>query len=316
MGIDEIHLIRPRGVITNIANNTIVELLPNRNKDTVAKYLYRLDGRDKVQYVAIDMRRPYRDATHAVLPQATIIVDKFHVVRMANDAVESARKSTRETLTVKQRRGLMRDRFVLLKRERDLTDQERPLMEGWTLNYPLLGEAYRLKEAFYGIYDCQTPDEAHNAFGDWYKSIPHGLHRHFEPLTKAFRNWTPEILAYFDHPVTNAYTESLNNLTRLMNRLGQGYSFEALRAKILFAEGAFKRTNNRPKFERRVKPRVVEDMLRHGVPDDVMGMDLVDMLAVEKHAKAPHGRTGSTDELKNFGVDISTLARLIESGEI
>ncbi|KGC96356.1 transposase family protein [Burkholderia pseudomallei] len=55
MGIDEIHLIRPRGVITNIANNTIVELLPNRNKTTVERYFYGLDGRDRVQYVAMDM---------------------------------------------------------------------------------------------------------------------------------------------------------------------------------------------------------------------------------------------------------------------
>jgi transposase len=69
----------------------------------------------------------------------------------------------------------------------------------------------------------------------------------------------PEILAYFDHPVTNAYTESLNNLIRVMNRLGRGYSFEALRAKILPAEGAFKRTNSRPTFARRVKPaRLIE----------------------------------------------------------
>ena len=316
MGIDEIHLIRPRGVITNIANNTIVELLPNRNKDTIAKYFYKLDGRDRVQYVAMDMWRPYRDAARAVLPQATVIVDKFHVVRMANDAVESARKATRENLTAKQRRGLMRDRFVLLKRERDLTDQERLLMEGWTLNYPLLGEAYRLKETFYGIYDCQTPNEAYDAFGDWYKSIPHGLHGHFEPLTKAFQNWMPEILAYFEHPVTNAYTESLNNLIRVMNRLGRGYSFEALRAKILFAEGAFKRTNSRPKFERRVKPREMDDVMRHGLPDDAMGMALTDLLVVEKPPKLPRERAPSTHEPKNYGVDISTLARLIEEGEI
>ncbi|WP_332908550.1 transposase [Mycetohabitans endofungorum] len=45
----------------------------------------------------------------------------------------------------------------------------------------------------------------------WYRSIPYGLHRHFEPLTTAFQNWMPEILAYFDRPVTNAYMESLNN---------------------------------------------------------------------------------------------------------
>lgn len=308
MGIDEIHLIRPRGVITNIANNTIVELLPNRNKTTVERYFYGLEGRDKVQYVAMDMWRPYRDATRAVLPQASIVIDKFHVVRLANEAVESARKAIRSNLTTSQRRGLMHDRFVLLKRERDLTDQERLLMDGWTKNYPLLGEAYRLKEAFYGIYDCQTPNEAYDAFGDWYRSIPHGLHGHFEPLTKAFQNWMPEILAYFEHPVTNAYTESLNSLIRVMNRLGRGYSFEALRAKLLFAEGALKRANSRPKFERRAKAR-------HGVPDDVIGMGLPE-LTVEKPARVPRERIASTHEPKIYGVDISTLARLIEEGKL
>ena len=316
MGIDEIHLIRPRGVITNISNNTIVELLPNRNKTTVERYFYGLEGRDRVQYVAMDMWRPYRDATRAVLPQATIVIDKFHVVRMANDAVESARKAIRADLTTSQRRGLMHDRFVLLKREHDLTDQERLLMDGWTKNYPLLGEAYRLKEAFYGIYDSPTPGDAYDAYGAWLKSIPHGLHRHFEPLTKAFQNWMPEILTYFEHPITNAYTESLNNLIRVMNRLGRGYSFEALRAKILFAEGAFKRTNSRPKFERRVKPREVDDMLKHGLPDDAVGMGLADMLVVDKPPKEPRARAASTHEPKNYGVDISTLARLIEDGQV
>jgi len=87
----------------------------------------------------MDMWRPYRDATRAVLPQATIVVDKFHIVRMANDAVEFPRTAIRADLTTSQRRGLMHDRFVLLKRERDLTDQERLLMDGWTKNYPCSG---------------------------------------------------------------------------------------------------------------------------------------------------------------------------------
>ena len=47
MGIDEIHLIKPRGVITNIDNNTVVELLANRNQDTFAKFLTGLKGKDK-----------------------------------------------------------------------------------------------------------------------------------------------------------------------------------------------------------------------------------------------------------------------------
>ncbi len=124
MGIDEIHLIKPRGVIANIANNTIVELLPNRNKDTVVRYLHHLEGKDRIQYVAMDMWAPYRDACTAVIPDARIVIDKFHVVKMANEAIEKVRKGLRERLTLKQKRGLMHDRFVLLKRERDLKDSE------------------------------------------------------------------------------------------------------------------------------------------------------------------------------------------------
>src|ERR1700681_3907586 len=70
----------------------------------------------------------------------------------------------------------------------------------------------------------------------------------FYPLNRAVNNWMPEIMAYFDHPMTNAYTESLNNLIRVMNRLGRGYSFEALRAKVLFTEGVSK--VKKPKFQR------------------------------------------------------------------
>lgn len=115
---------------------------------------------------------------------------------------------------------------------------------------------------------------------------------------KAFQNWMPEILAYLKHPVTNADTESLNNPIRVMNRLGRGYSFEALRAKILFAEGAFKRTNSRPKSERRIKPREIDDMVRHGVPNDAMGMGLADRLVVDKPPKAPRERTPLTPRPK------------------
>jgi hypothetical protein len=60
---------------------------------------------------------------------------------------------------------------------------------------------------------------------------------HFKPIVTAFENWHEEIFSYFDHSITNAYTESLNSLIRVINRNGRGYSFEALRAKVLYTEG-------------------------------------------------------------------------------
>jgi transposase len=83
----------------------------------------------------------------------------------------------------------------------------------------------------------------------------------------------PFILNYFEHPVTNAYTESLNSLIRVMNRLGRGYSFEALRAKILFTEGAHKHKLSRPKFERRREPdlAMAEEVAGYGLPPGHFG---------------------------------------------
>ncbi len=117
-----------------------------------------------IQYVAMDMWRPYKTAVNAVLPQATVVIDKFHIVKVANAALEKVRKSMRADLTIKQKRGLMHDRFVLLKRERDLTEKERFNLDGWVQNYPLLGEAYRLKEKFYEIYDAESIHDALAAY--------------------------------------------------------------------------------------------------------------------------------------------------------
>lgn len=294
MGIDEIHLIKPRGVITNIENNTILELLPNRNKDTVTNYLYRLNGKEQIQYVAMDMWAPYRDACKVVLPNARIVIDKFHVVKMANEAMERVRKGLRASLTIKEKRGLMHDRWVLLKRESELTDQEALLLSGWIKNYALLGQAYRLKEDFFGIYDAKSPDDAQARYIEWKRSIPAEIAPAFSDLVRAWDNWTPFILGYFDHPITNAYTESLNNLIRVMNRLGRGYSFEALRAKILFSESAHKVVKPRPKFERR-SGAVMEESIGYAMFSP---------------------STAYYDASKNYGADISTLAHMIEAGEL
>lgn len=320
MGIDEIHLIKPRCVIANIASNTIVEMLHNRNQETVVRYLSHLEGRERIQYVAMDIWQPYRDACHAVIPDAKIVIDKFHVVRMANEAMERVRKGLRERLTLKQKRGLMHDSWVLLKRERDLNDRERRLLSGWVKNYDELGLAYQLKEEFFGIYDAESPDEAQGRFLNWKARITPEIEPAFFDLVRAWENWAPWILEYFNHPITNSYTESLNNLIRVMNRLGRGYSFEALRAKILFTEGAHKHTNSRPKFERKKKADALKAILDwKGEEDDAVGgqtglagVYYFEMARITTNAPL----TEPLDPPKNYGVDISTLTRMLESGEL
>jgi transposase len=123
--------------------------------------------------------------------------------------------------------------------------------------------------------------------------IPKELQSAFEPLTKAMDNWEAEIFAYFDYRVTNAYTESLNSLIRVINRLGRGYSFEVLRAKILFTEGLAKQ--RKPKYQRRIDDYVLEE-----------NFPMFKMLPVIREP----------EETTLLGIDLSTLIEKLEKGEL
>ena len=66
------------------------------------------------------------------------------------------------------------------------------------------------------------------------QSIHSSMDPYFEDMIRACANWKPQILNYFDERVTNGYTESMNAVIREVDSQGRGYSFEVMRARILY----------------------------------------------------------------------------------
>ena len=237
LGIDELYLIgKPRCVLTNVEYRTIIDLLEKRDRQTVQKYLAGLRDGHKVEVVTMDMWNPYRLAVQSALPNAVVVVDKFHIQRMANQAMEQVRKNLRESLSDKKRRQLKRDRFILLHRKRDLDDADLFILDTWTKNFPQLGQAYDLKEEFFNIWNETEKQAAWARYLEWKQAIPAELVVQFKDITTAVDNWQGPIFNYFDTGVTNAYTEALNGVMKVANRNGRGYSFDAIRAKMLYSE--------------------------------------------------------------------------------
>lgn len=250
LGIDEVHLLKNyRCVITNVENKSVIDILRKRNKDTVISYLSKLQDIDKIELVAMDMWNPYKSAVNTVIPHTKIVIDKFHVVKLANEALEKIRKTNRQNVLAKERRKLRRDRYVLLSRRKDLNDFDDQIkLQIWTDKFPLLGQAYELKKQFFDIYEAESINEAYKLYQSWLSNIPKELMTYFEDLIKLLNNWEEEIFNFFNSPITNTYTESLNRLIKTMNHVGRGYSFEALRAKILFTQG-YRKVKKRKKFK-------------------------------------------------------------------
>nr|WP_254843951.1 transposase [Virgibacillus dokdonensis] len=193
----------------------------------------------------------------------------------------------------KERRQLMRDRYVLLTRRKDLNDFDDQIkLQIWTDTFPLLGQAYELKEQFFDIYEAESINEAYKLYQNWFSNIPKELMAYFGDLIKAVNNWEEEIFNYFNSPITNAYTESLNRLIKTMNHVGRGYSFEALRAKILFTQG-YRKIKKKKKFKE------VEITFGKMLPDQFPNLEQA-------------GYEWVYEEI--YGADISTLIKAMEEG--
>ena len=235
LGIDEVKVIgQYRAVLTNVAALTLYDFLESRRKSSLLSYFRQLPEKQKIECVTMDMWSVYRQVVEATIPRAQIVVDKFHILRMANEAMEQVRKAIRRTLSTRQRLKLKNDRFVLLKRETALSAHERTLLATWTRDFPLLGLAWRAKEDFFAIWDTGSRLGAERAWARWKYRLPEPMEAPFAKLVHAVTSWHDPIFAYFDRPVTNAYTESINRLIKSLNRHGRGYSFEVLRARLLY----------------------------------------------------------------------------------
>lgn len=249
LGIDELYLLHQyRCVITDVHNHHIIDLLRDRTKATVISYLSNLPDttKERITVVCTDMWAGYHDATREVLPHAKLVVDKFHVLKLLSACLEAVRKDIRKSLTDKQRRTLMHDRFLLLRRPHDLDERETLILETWLKNFPRLETAYRLKEGFYTIYEASTEEAALSRYFAWIEQITPEVFDAFVPFTLTIEHYGDAIFNYFTYRYTAGYTESLNGLMKLTQRMGRGYSFEAIRAKVLLTGGL--RKTSRPRY--------------------------------------------------------------------
>lgn len=115
-----------------------------------------------------------------------------------------------------------------------LSRGERELLESWRERFPDLVDGYWVKEAFHVLYEQPSEAEAKNMAKAWLQSIPDPIARAFRETAHVLRSRWDEVLNHYQCRISNAYTESANRLAKGMNRMGRGYSFEVIRALLVY----------------------------------------------------------------------------------
>ena len=223
-----------QGILTDPVHKKIVDILPTRYHAQIYDYLREFPNRKQVRYCVMDMNRDYLSIAKSLLPNATIVIDRFHVVRYCTWAVEKVRKNFQKKLLPEQRKYFKRSRKLLLSHMEDLNDENKAAVERMLLMSRELTEAYLLKEKFYAFMrstDSMQAKARLRAFRlhAFVAELPE-----FESFLEMLQNWEPYILNAFDCPYSNGFTEGVNNKIKVIKRIAFGYrNFRNFRTRIL-----------------------------------------------------------------------------------
>jgi transposase len=242
VGIDEISI--RKGHSYRIVVSDLIRRRPiwfggeDRSEASMAQF-YDWLGEKKsrgVRLAVMDMWKPFRNATLSRAPQAAILFDKFHIMRHLGEALDKVRKSEYARLSGRDRRYIKGQKYTLLSRRENLTQEGRQSLKMLLAANKRLNTAYLLKESFGQLWDYEREGWARRFFENWRASLKW---QRLEPYAKFAemidRHWDG-IAAYCkpENKVSLGFVEGLNNKIRVIQRRAYGLRDEEyLRLKIL-----------------------------------------------------------------------------------
>jgi len=186
--------------------------------------------------VVIDMNKTYRDLVKELCPNATLVIDKFHVVRHINWALENVRKRVQKLMHPDKRKYFKRSRKLLLARRKKLKEESVLALEILLRQSSDLANAYYLKELFYEFMDAKERQAAARKLHQFLLAAQVSGLKEFESCLNMLANWSKYILNAFECPYTNGYTEGTNNVIKVIKRNAFGYrNFHNFRNRIFLA---------------------------------------------------------------------------------
>jgi len=237
IGLDEFSVKRRRlyhTAICDLVKREVMEVVEGHGKQKVEEYLDSLLKPEKVRGVAMDMHEPFRQAVQMCLPLARIVVDKFHLIRHINGALDKMRTRLQGGNRRGKRRDLFKGRYTLLKGAERLVDWEKARLNELFYRYPDLRRAWVLKESFRGWYRGTNRSRAEERLELLEERIANDCLPEFKELLHTLDNWREEILNYFDYPITNGFVEGKNNRIKTIKRMAYGYrNMDNFRLRIL-----------------------------------------------------------------------------------
>ena len=235
LGLDEFSIRKGQvydTAIVDIPGKRVLGVVSGHRQAELTAFFTALPQPEQVEVVVMDMHEPFRQAVELCLPQARVVADKFHVLLHVHRALDQVRSRLQPQRGKKGE--LFHARYLLLTAVERLTQERCAQLVELLSRYPLLQQAWGLKEAFRAWYHSLSRIQAEERLTTWENSVREQGPAPFKALLPMLRLWRQEILNYFDHPYTNGFLEGKNNRIKVIKRVAYGYrNAQNFRQRIL-----------------------------------------------------------------------------------
>jgi transposase len=217
-------------VFIDYPNKRMFEVVEGKTQVELHSALHHIEGRENVKNAILDLCDPFKNFVKANFPNARIIADKFHVLRLITPAL------IRKRYEITGTRADARARRLLLCSSQKLDHWERLAIWRYLEKYPELQELYRWKERLHKFYRTRGHERAGLALKQICDEMAQSALPEIKTLRRTLLKWREEILNYFLTGLTNGRTEGYNNLAKLVQKRAFGYkSFRNYRLRLLSA---------------------------------------------------------------------------------
>lgn len=242
IAIDEIYLgrgVKYLTVVLDLDSGAIVFIGQGKGAAALDPFWKRLAGsKARIAAVAADMSPAYALAVHHHLPDAVLVNDRFHVIKLYNELLTELRRELyREAHTPLQKQVLKGTRWLLLKRLDNLDQQRKEperLLEALKLNQSL-AIAYYLRDDLNQLWEQPDRTTAARWLDDWLEDAEQSGVRLLQKFAQTLSARRNSLLAWYDYPISTGPLEAVNNKIKFLNRQAFGYRNQEFFRLKLFA---------------------------------------------------------------------------------
>jgi len=229
MGVDEISYCKGQKyatIVYDMDRSCVVWVDKGKGRETIDRFFQKALSeyqKSQILWATSDMSDAYIGAIKEHCPNVTLVLDRFHIVKAVNNALDEVRKEQWREVSKEERKILKGLRWLLFKHSSTRSKKDSHILNTLQKGNRRIYRAWVLKDEFEHFWDFQSPWAAERFFKRWTTSALRSRLEPMRKLVKTLRKYSTEILSFIGSRLTNAIAEGLNRVIKIVKNRASGF---------------------------------------------------------------------------------------------